>query len=168
MKSSSFNSRTCKAHQFVQRLFYSALDMVSIAASMRRQLCPPFHLLCASVFPPTTSCFCPKLFARLHLERRRHRTQIENHPCNPSRPSQIAYTATWHADGSGDRKYINNQHPTSCVPLSAPSEAHNIAAFLVSFQHVQWEKTKKELFVSDYQGACGLLTDPQITYVIHL
>ena len=39
-------------------------------------------------------------------------------------------------EGNGEpqfRKYINNQHPTSCVPLSAPSEAHNIAAFLVFF-----------------------------------
>lgn len=60
-------------------------------------------------------------------------------------------------------KYINNRFPTSIVPLSAPERAHDIASFLVFSQHVQWQKTKMGVFVSDYQGAGGLLTDPQIT-----
>jgi len=60
-------------------------------------------------------------------------------------------------------KYINNCFPTSTVPFSTPQKAYNIAYFLVFSQHLQWEKTKMGAFVSDYQGAGGLLTDPQIT-----
>jgi len=60
-------------------------------------------------------------------------------------------------------KYINNRLPASIVPDSAPASAHNIAEFLLFSQHVQWQKMIKGVFVSDYQGAGGLLTDPQIT-----
>jgi len=60
-------------------------------------------------------------------------------------------------------KYINNRFPTSIVPPSAPQRAHDITSFLVFSQHVQWQKTKMGVFMSDYQGAGGLLTDPQIT-----
>jgi len=60
-------------------------------------------------------------------------------------------------------KYINNRFPTSIVPFSAPQKAHDIASFLVFSQHLQWQKTKLGAFVSDYQGAGRLLTDPQIT-----
>lgn len=60
-------------------------------------------------------------------------------------------------------KYIDNRTPTSALPLSAPQEACDIASFLLFTQHVQWEKTCRKAFVSDYQGAGRLLTDPQIT-----
>ena len=60
-------------------------------------------------------------------------------------------------------KYIDNRLPSPCVSDIAPSNSHNIAAFLAFAQHVQWEKTQYSAFTSDYQGAGNLLTDPQIT-----
>ena len=69
-------------------------------------------------------------------------------------------------EGDGDcqfYKYINNRYPTSALPTSAPQKAHDIASFLLFTQHVQWEKTGRRAFVSDYQGGGQLLTDPQIT-----
>ena len=61
------------------------------------------------------------------------------------------------------RKYVNNRAHSSCLPLSASPREENIASFLLFSQHVQWQKSKMKAFVSDYQGAGRLLTDPQIT-----
>ncbi|KAM6490646.1 hypothetical protein JOM56_013989 [Amanita muscaria] len=59
------------------------------------------------------------------------------------------------------RKYLNNVSPT---PLIMSSEEDNERAKFLSFsQHVQYLKTKKQAFVSDYQGGNSLLTDPQIS-----
>jgi len=77
-------------------------------------------------------------------------------------------------EGEGEpqfRKYIDNRHPKSLLNISEPTKAHNIAYFLLFSQHFQWQKTHVGAFVSDYQGASGLLTDPQITsnpYVLHM
>ena len=77
------------------------------------------------------------------------------------------------------RKYMNN---VSAVPLSLNcNEDMERAQFLAFMQHVQYYKTKKLAFISDYQGklqsrsssrsvsncllwpgGCSLLTDPQI------
>lgn len=47
-------------------------------------------------------------------------------------------------------KYINNASPT---PFFFPDEATNTRAIFLSFsQHVQYIKTNKLVFVSDYQG----------------
>ncbi|KAK2460511.1 hypothetical protein APHAL10511_007474 [Amanita phalloides] len=59
------------------------------------------------------------------------------------------------------RKYLNNISP---VPLSmASKEDVDRAKFLAFSQHVQYWKTKKQAFVSDYQGGNSLLSDPQIS-----
>ncbi|GLB40066.1 putative alpha-kinase family protein [Lyophyllum shimeji] len=59
------------------------------------------------------------------------------------------------------RKYLNN---TSPVPLAMETKAdEERAKFLAFTQHVQYWKTKKQAFVSDYQGGRSLLTDPQIS-----
>ena len=60
-------------------------------------------------------------------------------------------------------KYLDNRFPISRIPQSAPSDTQNIADFLIFAQHVQWEKTQRSAFISDFQGAGNLLTDPQIT-----
>ena len=76
------------------------------------------------------------------------------------------FVEEWIETDEGDRqfqKYVNNRHATSCVPIGAPPKVHYLAEFLLFSQHVQWEKTKMMVFVSDYQGEGGLLTDPQIT-----
>ncbi|KAJ7588447.1 hypothetical protein C8J56DRAFT_1080475 [Mycena floridula] len=41
-------------------------------------------------------------------------------------------------------------------------EGYDIAAFLCFCQHVQYLKTDGLAYLSDYQGAGDLLTDPQI------
>ncbi|KAJ7598200.1 hypothetical protein C8J56DRAFT_1038979 [Mycena floridula] len=41
-------------------------------------------------------------------------------------------------------------------------QVYNIAAFLCFSQHVQYLKTGGLAYISDYQGASDLLTDPQI------
>jgi len=69
------------------------------------------------------------------------------------------------------RKYIDNCNPKSLLHIAEPTKAHTIAYFLLFSQHFQWQKTHMGAFVSDYQGAGGLLTDPQITsnpYVLHM
>jgi hypothetical protein len=66
-------------------------------------------------------------------------------------------------DGHRFQKYLSNHFSRSCVPHTAAPEAHTIAEFLIFAQHVQWEKTGCLAFISDYQGAGDLLTDPQIT-----
>lgn len=60
-------------------------------------------------------------------------------------------------------KYMDNCYPQSTVPLTAHPEAHEIAEFLIFAQHVQWQKSDNLVYTSDYQGAGGILTDPQIT-----
>jgi len=72
----------------------------------------------------------------------------------------------WIALDNGEHlfiKYLGNHFPESCIPPTACPKAHNIAEFLVFAQHVQWEKSGGLVFTSDYQGAGGILTDPQIT-----
>lgn len=69
------------------------------------------------------------------------------------------------------RKYIDNRNPKSLLHIAEPANAHAIAYFLLFSQHFQWQKTHMGAFVSDYQGAGGLLTDPQITsnpYILHM
>jgi len=59
------------------------------------------------------------------------------------------------------RKYLNNVSP---IPLMMTcKEDEDRALFLAFSQHVQYWKTKKQVFVSDYQGGNSLLTDPQIS-----
>ncbi|KAJ6581598.1 hypothetical protein B0H19DRAFT_930492, partial [Mycena capillaripes] len=57
-------------------------------------------------------------------------------------------------------KYINNG---SAIPTGfTDTEDQERASFLSFTQHVQYVRSSKLFFVSDYQGAGGLLTDPQI------
>ncbi|KAH7919660.1 kinase-like protein, partial [Leucogyrophana mollusca] len=62
------------------------------------------------------------------------------------------------------KKYINND--SAKLFLFFNDEDNHRAEFLAFTQHVQYFKTKKCVFVSDYQGELGggktLLTDPQI------
>ena len=60
-------------------------------------------------------------------------------------------------------KYLGNRFLEPCVPLTAPPRTHEIAEFLSFAQHIQWQKTGGLAFTSDYQGAGGVLTDPEIT-----
>lgn len=71
----------------------------------------------------------------------------------------------WFNLDSGDQfdKYLGNCFPESSLSHTASPKAHEIAAFLLFAQHVQWEKTRALAFTSDYQGAGDILTDPQIT-----
>lgn len=66
-------------------------------------------------------------------------------------------------DGDAFQKYLSNRFSKSCVSRTAAPEVQTIAEFLIFAQHVQWEKTGGLAFISDYQGAGNLLTDPQIT-----
>lgn len=56
------------------------------------------------------------------------------------------------SNSPGFVKYINNRQAESVVSPNSPQTAHEIAAFLCFAQHVQWEKTGKLAFTSDYQG----------------
>ncbi|KAJ7585298.1 hypothetical protein C8J56DRAFT_145300 [Mycena floridula] len=57
-------------------------------------------------------------------------------------------------------KYIGN---ASAVPFKDLSDGDAEKALFLSFlQHVQYEKTRQLVYVSDYQGCGSLLTDPQI------
>ena len=60
-------------------------------------------------------------------------------------------------------KYLNNHLPASSLSDDATTEAHNITEFLLFAQHMQWQKTSYLVYMSDYQGAGNILTDPQIT-----
>jgi hypothetical protein len=67
-------------------------------------------------------------------------------------------------DHSGHKylKYLGNHFPQSCLRPTDPTEAHELAEFLVFAQHVQWKKTGGRIFTSDYQGVGNVLMDPQI------
>ncbi|KAJ6504738.1 hypothetical protein C8R47DRAFT_1316176 [Mycena vitilis] len=57
-------------------------------------------------------------------------------------------------------KYIHNR---SARPRSFPDAEHSWRAKFLSFaQHVQFLKTDKMAYISDFQGGYSLLTDPQI------
>ncbi|KAI0741877.1 hypothetical protein C8Q80DRAFT_1274231 [Daedaleopsis nitida] len=59
-------------------------------------------------------------------------------------------------------KYINNN---SAIPLpcaTTSKERQQVADFLTFCQHVQYMRTKKCVYVSDFQGSLFTLTDPQI------
>jgi hypothetical protein len=58
------------------------------------------------------------------------------------------------------KKYIHNG---SALPNLEPNDSeYHISLFLCACQHVQYTKTHKLAYVSDFQGANGLLTDAQI------
>jgi hypothetical protein len=56
------------------------------------------------------------------------------------------------------RKYLNNVSPEPL--LMATKEDKEQAKFLAFSQHVQYWKTKKQAFVSDYQGKQPMLACP--------
>ncbi|KZT47795.1 kinase-like protein [Calocera cornea HHB12733] len=56
-------------------------------------------------------------------------------------------------------KYIHNG---SAVPRVQVGNEGDIASFLSFCQHLQYVKTSKQVYISDFQGFNGLLTDPQI------
>ncbi|THU88721.1 hypothetical protein K435DRAFT_679263, partial [Dendrothele bispora CBS 962.96] len=57
-------------------------------------------------------------------------------------------------------KYIHNGSPLPNIPPTDPE--YNVALFLCAVQHLQYEKTYRLAYVSDFQGYGGLLTDAQI------
>ncbi|KAL4253269.1 hypothetical protein AB1N83_013323 [Pleurotus pulmonarius] len=58
------------------------------------------------------------------------------------------------------RKYIGN---ASCAPIFyQDTNDHDRALFCSFAQHVQFIEMRGKAFVADFQGAAGLLTDPQI------
>ncbi|KZT52386.1 hypothetical protein CALCODRAFT_418304, partial [Calocera cornea HHB12733] len=56
-------------------------------------------------------------------------------------------------------KYIGNSSP---APLIITGREGEIARFLSFTQHLQYDRTGGLMFISDYQGCAGILTDPQI------
>ncbi|KAG1807525.1 uncharacterized protein BJ212DRAFT_1485636 [Suillus subaureus] len=65
-------------------------------------------------------------------------------------------------EGSDDMfvKFIHNMDTNPL--LNELDYGYDMAEFLVFTQHVQYIKTDKLVFISDYQGSTALLTDPQI------
>ncbi|KZT57624.1 hypothetical protein CALCODRAFT_482957 [Calocera cornea HHB12733] len=59
----------------------------------------------------------------------------------------------------GFLKFISNRSPK---PRFTSGAAGTVAHFLSFLQHVQYNMTEKQAFVSDYQGSLTLLSDPQI------
>ncbi|KAG1883961.1 hypothetical protein F4604DRAFT_1919768 [Suillus subluteus] len=50
-----------------------------------------------------------------------------------------------------------------CNPMLDPDEVgYEITAFLACTQHIQYAKTGGLAFISDYQGGCEVLSDPQV------
>ncbi|KAG6378352.1 hypothetical protein JVT61DRAFT_14077 [Boletus reticuloceps] len=62
-----------------------------------------------------------------------------------------------------DGAFVKFIHNGNASPrwLSDPA-ANKVAEFLAFTQHVQYIKTGKQVYISDYQGSTKLLTDPQI------
>ncbi|KIK60634.1 hypothetical protein GYMLUDRAFT_998765, partial [Collybiopsis luxurians FD-317 M1] len=63
-------------------------------------------------------------------------------------------------DGESFVKYIHNGSPQPNLGPNKPE--YYICLFLCACQHLQYIKTHCTAFVSDFQGAGGLLTDAQI------
>ncbi|KAF9554486.1 kinase-like protein [Agrocybe pediades] len=57
-------------------------------------------------------------------------------------------------------KYINNANTVPCLPAEHP--AYHYCEFLLFLQHVQFETTHRNAFLTDFQGVDTTLTDPQI------
>ncbi|KAF5343235.1 hypothetical protein D9758_013406 [Tetrapyrgos nigripes] len=57
-------------------------------------------------------------------------------------------------------KYIHNSNPVH--PIAPDHAKYTTALFLVAVQHLQYEKTHENAYVSDFQGYGGLLSDAQI------
>ncbi|KAJ7156458.1 hypothetical protein C8R43DRAFT_883951 [Mycena crocata] len=57
-------------------------------------------------------------------------------------------------------KFIHNADAVPLLPQNDP--LYEICEFLCFTQHVQYFKTDGAVFLSDLQGSCTLLTDPQI------
>ncbi|KZT55410.1 hypothetical protein CALCODRAFT_409535, partial [Calocera cornea HHB12733] len=56
-------------------------------------------------------------------------------------------------------KFINNASPK---PRYTKGRAGQVSRFLSFLQHVQYLKTGRQAYISDYQGSLTLLSDPQI------
>ncbi|KZT59602.1 hypothetical protein CALCODRAFT_536474 [Calocera cornea HHB12733] len=61
--------------------------------------------------------------------------------------------------GKGFMKFISNASP---VPRLKEGSGGVVARYLSFFQHLQYVKTGRRAFISDYQGSLTLLSDPQI------
>ncbi|KAG1860868.1 hypothetical protein F4604DRAFT_1930184 [Suillus subluteus] len=69
------------------------------------------------------------------------------------------------SDGEDFIKFIHNMDANPLVDYD--EYGYDLAVFFAFTQHVQYVKTGKLAFISDYQGSTTLLTDPQIlTYLI--
>ncbi|CAK5275062.1 unnamed protein product, partial [Mycena citricolor] len=60
-------------------------------------------------------------------------------------------------------KFINNARAAPVCSIGPDSVHYPIAIFLCFMQHVQYEKSKGLVFLSDLQGLPTHLRDPQIT-----
>ncbi|KZT53343.1 kinase-like protein, partial [Calocera cornea HHB12733] len=58
--------------------------------------------------------------------------------------------------------FVKYLHNSSAIPRMLSGEEGRISAFLSFSQHVQFVRTGGLAYISDYQGAGGLLTDPQV------
>ncbi|KAG2134630.1 hypothetical protein BD769DRAFT_1353153, partial [Suillus cothurnatus] len=64
------------------------------------------------------------------------------------------------SDGEEFIKFIHNMDANPLVDYD--DYGYDLAVFFAFMQHVQYVKTGKLAFISDYQGVTRLLTDPQI------
>ncbi|PPR08009.1 hypothetical protein CVT24_003760, partial [Panaeolus cyanescens] len=64
---------------------------------------------------------------------------------------------------SDDVPFIKYIHNGKAVPVPKENEEdYEVAVFLCFIQHVQYVATHGQVFISDFQGAGNLLTDPQV------
>ncbi|PPQ85881.1 hypothetical protein CVT25_015773, partial [Psilocybe cyanescens] len=58
------------------------------------------------------------------------------------------------------QKYIHN---SNAIPLQEPWEkGYNMGIFLCFVQHIQYQETAHQAYISDFQGGKMLLTNPQV------
>ena len=91
---------------------------------------------------------------------------IEETPSAPGKDGQVFLLEEVIGRDEGPfRKYLNNVSPVP-LPFSNAKDQER-AAFLAFSQHVQYFKTKKLVFVSDYQGMCSpkVLVAPNFTFL---
>ncbi|KZT50461.1 hypothetical protein CALCODRAFT_444593 [Calocera cornea HHB12733] len=119
-----------------------------------RSKADPSDLVCRTTFPVVR-------FVRCGL----FRVQLPAPPKDTKRPSRhlTPYLVEELIDTKGDSsnfvKYIHNGSAVPCITTGAEG---NIASFLSFCQHLQYVSTGKQVYVSDFQGCNGILTDPQI------
>ncbi|KZT62641.1 hypothetical protein CALCODRAFT_505414 [Calocera cornea HHB12733] len=130
------------------RMVYSEIHIAQSRAE-------PHHDICTTVWPSVR-------FVKAGLFKVASSQPTPKRKENSRRELTYLVEELIKTDDTDDGKFKRYVHNASASPVLVLGRNGDIASFLTFTQHLQYDRTGGSIYVSDYQGAGELLTDPQI------